>query len=163
MTLTVERLRERLLYWPDTGLFTWLIPPSFREAGDLAGYVNNAGYWVLHVDGQRYLGHRLAWLYMTGEWPTAHIDHINRVTDDNRWSNLREATRSENHANCKRYKNNTSGFKGVTYNARKRRWVARLNAKGRPVFCAYFKTPEAAHAAYVAAAQQYFGEFARAA
>lgn len=159
--LTAERLRERLDYDAETGVFTWRLPPPFRRPGDIAGYLNKVGYWILHVDGARHLAHRLAWLYMTGEWPSAHIDHINRHTEDNRWANLREATRTENHANCKRYKNNRSGFKGVCYFRPKKKWFAQISINGKRPFLGYFNTPEEAHAAYVEAAQKYFGEFAR--
>ena len=62
---------------------------------------------------EQYSAHRLARLYQTGWWPPAHIDHVNLDKADNRWSNLRAATRSLNGANRFRQANNSSGFKGV--------------------------------------------------
>lgn len=98
---------------------------------------------------------------MTGEWPADMIDHKNRDRTDNRWENLREATRSQNNAN--RRASSTHGFKGATFNRRQGRWMAQTKVNGKRVYLGYYDTPEEAHAAYVAAAERYFGEFARAA
>lgn len=98
---------------------------------------------------------------MTGEWPSADVDHKNRDRRDNRWENLRAATRSQNNAN--RVTTASHGFKGATYNKRQGRWAAQTKFKGKPVYLGYYDTPEEAHAAYLAAAERLWGEFARAA
>jgi hypothetical protein len=72
------------------------------------------------LTGVLYREHRLAWLYMTGEWPTHEIDHINGDRVDNRFCNLREATASENRWNSRKRVNNTSGYKGVSWDSAKR-------------------------------------------
>ena len=103
---------------------------------------------------------RLVWLYMYGCWPQVHVDHINRNTSDDRLENLREATRSENLANSKRNKKNTTGFKGVSRVGNiYRSYITRDRKR---VWLGNHKTAEAAHLAYLAKAQELYGEFARA-
>lgn len=116
---------------------------------------------TIDILGRRYLSHRLAWFYMTGEWPKKGLDHENTDPSGNRWPNLREATQRQNNGNARRAKHNKSGFKGVYWNKEKSCWTAQIK-KEKSTHLGYFKTPEAAHAAYVKAAQAWFGEFARA-
>lgn len=91
------------------------------------------------------------------------VDHIHGNTLDNRRSELRLATNAENSRNSKRPRNNTSGFKGVTWKKSIQRWIAQISIDGVNTHLGYFETPEAGHAAYCEAAKKYFGEFARAA
>jgi hypothetical protein len=160
---SAERLRELLHYDPATGIFTWLARANSRvHGGDVAGSVNGRGYRQIGIDGRKYRAHRLAFLYMTGEWPVEQIDHINGVTVDNRWANLRPADQSLNNANTSRSKRNTSGYKGVSWHATKRKWKAEIGVNGRRRYLGYFSDPAEAHAAYVTAAEHHFGSFARA-
>jgi hypothetical protein len=96
MTLTVERLRELLTYDPETGELRWRVTRRRAAKGSLAGTLNRNGYRNIEVEQRCYKAHRLAWLYVTGEWPKETIDHINCKRDDNRWANLRQATTAEN-------------------------------------------------------------------
>jgi hypothetical protein len=153
-TLTVERLRKILFYAPETGLFT-------RNIGGIAGSLRKDGYWWIMIDGQRYFSHRLAWFYMTGEWPIADLDHKNSNKSDNRWANLRQASRSQNNSNARIYKNNTSGFKGVSWHKARGKWVARIMVDKRSFSLGYFDSAEEAYSAYCIAAPKYHGEFAR--
>jgi hypothetical protein len=162
--LTAERLRELLHYDPSTGIFTWRVRRCGRAlVGATAGSLNADGYVHIRVDGGRYKAHRLAVLYMTGEWPVRDVDHENLCRSDNRWNNLRRATRSQNCANSRRPRNNTSGFKGVSWHGAGKAWVARVMVKGESRYLGLFDTPEAAHAAYSAAAMEAHGSFSRAA
>lgn len=120
------------------------------------------GYRHIQISGKKYLEHRLAWLLMTGDWPSS-IDHIDGNPANNKWDNLREATVSENQANSRMRVDNSSGYKGVCYNRRLRKWGASLSVGGDRIFLGLFGTPGDAHAAYWAAAQRHHGEFARAA
>lgn len=95
-TLTAARLRELLRYDANTGLFTWISGP---KAGQQVTKKGQAGYVRIYFDGKLFLAHRLAWLYVTGEHPRQHIDHINRVRDDNRIVNLRDVSTQENSKN----------------------------------------------------------------
>ena len=167
--LSAQRLREVLHYDPETGVFTWLARPvtthqvrtwNAKFVGSVAGSPNS-GYCGVRIRGRLFYAHRLAWLYMTGEWPAAEIDHINGDPKDNRWSNLRAATPKQNQANKRRQKNNTSGFKGVSWDKDAQNWRADIRVEYRHLALGYFNTPEEAHYAYCAAAKKHFGEFAR--
>lgn len=159
----LDRLRELLSYDPDTGLFVWRVNKrGHRKTGDIAGSLDKSGYWIIRLDQRNYPAHRLAWLYMTGEWPAHHIDHRDLDKANNRWANLRQATVSQNLANRRKYKNNQSGFKGVIWHARDKRWRADIRKNGKGYFLGNFRTPEEAHAAYRVAAERLYGEFARA-
>jgi hypothetical protein len=159
--LTRRRLRELLHYDPDSGEFHWRERTGyFIAAGRIAGGVNaHSGYRQIWVDGRIYPAHQLAWLYMAGRWCRPMIDHRDGDRANNRWNNLRRATRSENNANRGLQRNNRSGFKGVSLKSGK--WRARIRQNGRLHSLGSFPTPQAAHAAYAAAARKLFGEFAR--
>jgi hypothetical protein len=161
--ITAERLRELLHYDPETGVFTRRVNTRGARAGSVAGCVQPRGYCRVTVDGQYYPVHRLAWLYMTGEWSDAPmIDHINNDPSDNRWSNLREATSAQSRINTRRAKNNTTGYKGVVYLTRRRKYTARIMVNGRLLHLGHFDDPASAHAAYVFAAEKHYGQFAKA-
>ena len=111
--LTLDRLREVLSYDHETGIFTWLKFKAGVRCGSRAGYLGTSGYRRIRIDGEEYKSSRLAWLYMTDEWPKNLIDHINTDKSDDRFSNLREATVSQNGANRLAQRNNRIGIKGV--------------------------------------------------
>lgn len=167
--LTASRLREALVYDPETGLFSWRPKPgktkherawNTRYAGSEAGATNAVGYRQVQIDGRIYLAHRLAWLYMTGEWPTDDIDHQDRVRTNNQWSNLRAATRTQNNGNAALRRDNTSGVKGVYWHQGKGKWHARIKCSGIDLSLGYHSSLRAAAAAYAKAAKDMFGEFA---
>lgn len=107
------------------------------------------------------MAHRLAWLYVYGEWPDAEIDHINGNTGDNRISNLRPATRAQNGANRGRQTNNASGVKGVCWHAQSGKWRAMIRISGKSRHLGLFNDIGAAAAAYARATVNRNGEFAR--
>ena len=114
--LTQERLKEVLNYDPETGVFVWVVKPSKSiKIGNVAGSDHTTGYRHIAINRKIIKSHRLAWLYMTGAFPPDQIDHINRIRNDNRFVNLRAVTRSENQHNSGKRKNNTAGYKGVSY------------------------------------------------
>jgi len=122
--LTAERLRELLTYEPDTGVFRWRVPAGrwlSIPAGSLVGF-SHKGYWRICIEGRFYKASRLAWLYMTGEWPVHQIDHRNRVKSDDRWENLRDVTCQINNLNKGKSKNNTSGQTGVWWSKSRQKW-----------------------------------------
>ncbi|WP_221899404.1 HNH endonuclease [Xanthomonas sp. GW] len=110
----------------------------------------------IKVDGHEYLAHRLAWLYQEGKWPADQIDHVNGLTWDNRWANLREANSQQNGQNRALNRNSTSGFIGVTWCKRRRCWQADIKIRGRNVWLGYFDTAEQAADARIRAQQQIF-------
>lgn len=125
--ITQSELKELLHYDPETGVFTWLISVSNVKTGAIARDYSH-GYLRVSIKGKRYYGHRLAWLYMTGEWPKHQIDHINHVRCDNRFKNLRCATNSENHKNTPRRKDNKTGITGVSWEKAHKRWVVQITS-----------------------------------
>jgi len=143
-------LRELLFYDSETGIFTWLVKrPGWLKVGDGAGYLLE-GYRVISLHGRQYKAHRLAWLYMTGSWPEEEIDHKNGKRADNRWSNLRLATRSLNKQNMRKARSdNQVGLLGVSPN--RKNFQAEIRLNGRGYYLGTFRTPEAAHAAYLRA------------
>jgi hypothetical protein len=160
--VTRARLRELLHYDEDTGEFRWRKRMSKTvRAGDVAG-CTGAGRRRIGIDGRTYAAHHLAWFYMTGRWGRPTIDHRDGNPSNNRFSNLRPATSSQNNANRGRPGRNTSGFKGVSPSGGPKKWKASIRKNHQKIHLGYFATPAAAHEAYLAAARKLFGEFARA-
>jgi hypothetical protein len=162
--LTAERLRELLSYDPETGIFTWIARPALcNRIGAMAGSFDTRGYLRIQIDGRGHKYHRLAWLYVNGEWPKKGLDHINGVKDDNRICNLREATDSQNAANCAARPCNTSGFKGVYLESRSKtqKWRARVQVSGKLRNFGSFTDQTTAMIAYNFAALKHYGKFAR--
>lgn len=157
--LTQSLLREYLQYDTGAGEFIWLQGPY---TGKVAGTVNSEGYISICLRRKIYRAHRLAWLYMTGAWPEATVDHINRDRSDNRWANLRQATPSQQNRNRPVLPANRAGLKGVIAH-KNGRFYARITVNGKREYSGGFQTAEEAHAAYVARSEQLFGEFAHAA
>lgn len=152
--LTAKRLRELLDYDPATGVMTWRNRPQkngqpWARSGKPAGNVNTDGYRHIFLSAYGSLSvSRLAWLHATGTWPTHQIDHINGVVDDNRIANLRDVSIMDNLHNQRRaHKQNKSGFLGVT--TMKGGYVASIQVARKRIYLGWFKTPNAAHAAYI--------------
>src|SRR5665213_3032102 len=112
--LTVEEVTGILDYDHKTGIFRWINRSGQggrNPAGSRAGGLNKEGYRYIWINGTFYRACRLAVLIMEGRWPKHQVDHINRDTGDDRWGNLREAKQSQNKANGKKYRNNSTGLK----------------------------------------------------
>ena len=157
---TQEEIKSSLIYTPDTGIFYWRKTLTSRAIeGKVAGRINDLGYCVIGLAGQKLLAHRLAWIYMTGSLPNESIDHINSVRNDNRWANLRIADRYGQAHNQKIRKSNSTGKKGV-YSVRGKFSAAiRANGSGVIRLGEYETLDEAAHA-YNRAAIHLHREFA---
>jgi hypothetical protein len=158
MLILHERLLEILHYEPETGIFTWRNRRKFSRCGKITGYLTEKGYVKINTHGKLYFAHRLAWFYMTGVWPI-EIDHINRIRSDNRWCNLRNATRIENSRNMGISKNNKSGFKGVRWNTQNHKWQAKAKVNGKHIYLGFFTSIEDAAMAYKTFAEKIHGEF----
>lgn len=159
--LTLEQLKELLTYEPKTGLFRWVKSARGRHAGAVAGSPYNRGYINISIGARaekvRIYAHVLAWFYMTGEWPTQDVDHINRIKGDNRWENLRQLPRRENQQNrTQAMSNNTTGLLGAYPMKRSKtgRFFSTIFVDGSAKYLGSFDTAEQAHAAYLAAKRE---------
>lgn len=157
-----QRLLELIHYDPDTGVMTNRIRRGRKSLiGKSIGWRAADGYCYAMIDGETYALHRLIWFYVTGEF-IPYVDHKDRVRDNNRWYNLRSATKSQNSANSPG-KGAKSGFKGVNYRASRaslKKYQARIRVNGKLIFLGWFATGEEAARAYDAAACEHFGAFA---
>jgi hypothetical protein len=158
--ITQSELKELLHYNPETGVFTWRV--SYRRArkGGVAGAGDGSGYVRIKINRTPYKAHRLAWFYMTGAWPERDMDHRNRVRSDNRWANLRQATRGENNWNTPIRADNKSGVKGVCWDTRSCRWRTSLWISGKQQCLGLFNTLEEAARVVCAAREKHHGAFA---
>ncbi len=161
MELTQVYLRSILEYDSTGGVFRWKEDRRRGIKGRIAGTLRDKGAIRILIDGKGYYAHRLAWLYMYGQWPKDQIDHKDLNRANNAISNLREASNGQNQANSRKYKNNKSGYKGVHYKKKIRRWIAQIKYNGSNRYIGCFCSPEEAHLAYTEAAKQFHGEFAR--
>lgn len=155
--VTADVVRSILNYDPLTGEFTWKVDRPRRKAGDKAGCPHSRGYWQIMIGRRPYLCHRLAWLYVQGEWPSSEIDHCDGDKTNNAISNIRLCTRSQNLAN----RPTSIGLKGASFSNEKRKWRAQITVEGECRHIGYFENEEAAHRAYCVAAEKSFGAFAR--
>lgn len=158
--ITHQRLREALSYSPVVGVFEWRIAGRRIRKGFLAGSVGSGGYVRIRIDGKTYQAHRLAWLYMTGDWPDCQIDHVDGDRSNNAFNNLRPATQLENSCNMKRTIANTSGEKGVFFCRNSCKWWAVIRMRGKYVFRRSFASLDEASDAIRAARKALHGDFA---
>jgi len=142
--LTQELLKEFVNYNQETGIFRHIKARKGVKLYSIAGTLCRTGYINISVNGKIYQSHRLAWLYVYGEWPEKHLDHINGNPSDNRIANLRLADISENARNKKLFKNNTSGVKGVTWDKYKFKWKAYVGFNRKLISLGYFDSIEEA-------------------
>ena len=165
--LNADYVRSILDYDANTGVFRWRrredVADSWNAkfAGKIAGNVNIGGYLRIGINNRHCYGHRLAWLVCNGEWPSTGIDHIDGNTLNNRISNLRLATYSENGQNRLAQRNSSSGYKGVYWHSRRKVWESKIQLGKKQSHLGYFHDIENAKRAYQEAEEMYFGEFRR--
>lgn len=153
-------LSDMLNYDPETGVITWKVNRGPVHVGAVAGYHHKRdNYLYVKAGKYRYPAHRLAWFLHYGKWPDGVIDHINGNGLDNRLVNIREATSGENQHNMRLNRNNTSGFKGVSYDKLNRKWMAHVKLGGKFINLGRFTTVEEADAAARAGRERLHREF----
>lgn len=156
------RLLELAHYDRLTGLFTLKIQRGKHPIGMILGTLHHTGYIIIGLDQVNYQASRLAWFYVTGEWPSYILDHEDRCRSNNRWLNLRPATDALNRANS--VSSGQAGAKGVTlrqrYKTGKPRWVAQISHAGHVLHLGNFDAKDEAAGAYSEVAIKLFGEFA---
>ncbi len=149
MNITASRVRELFDYNPETGIFTRKVRTAMRtKIGDIVGNRDSYGYLQVSVDGKLCLLHRLAWLYVYGNFPSGKIDHIDRCKTNNAISNLRDVTHKENMRNLPIFKTNTSGYAGVHQRKDNGRFTAHISCNGQKRFLGNYDSAESASSAY---------------
>ncbi len=144
--LTQEELKQILDYNPETGIWIWKVVKSRRvKIGEKAGTIHPSGYRHIIINGKNYSSSRLAFFYMTGRWPNPEIDHKNRIRNDDRWENLREATSNINNFNKKKIGNQNLP-KGVSKHQNK--FQAQVQINGKRYYLGIYDTPEEASRTY---------------
>lgn len=129
-------------------------------AGKEAGSDRGRNRYQVYLDGHFLQRSHVVWVICTGNWPTKEVDHRNRNSGDDRFKNLRLATHSQNGANRRRSKHNTSGVKGVCWHKRKNKWHAQIRVNTKRLHLGYFTSLSVAQQAYISATKRYFGVFA---
>ena len=152
----MKNIKEYLSYNPDTGIFIWIKKPSKKmKVGSVAGTKHHKGYIHVGYKGKIYQAHQLAWFFMYGEIPLYEIDHIDKFKDNNRIENLRLDINRENEQNNSKPRiDNTSGFRGVHWCERDKKWVAQIKINGKKIHLGSYDKPEEAHAAYLSAKKE---------
>ena len=156
--LSAKELRRLLDYNPESGIFTRLIQRSNMKVGSVAGSIYPDGYAYIMINRERFLAHRLAWLYMTGSLPQMEIDHIDRDRSNNSWVNLRSVSTQQNSFNRSMQSNNKTGYKGVSFSKRENKFRAVITLNGKLHHLGYFSTAEEASQCYQKASLNLHGE-----
>ena len=157
--LTVDLLNHLFKYDKETGELRWDVKKQGVAHGAIAGTTDSQGYRIIKVNLKSYKAHRLVYLMHKGYLPKT-LDHINNNRSDNRIENLRAVSAGQNQHNRKLNTNNKSGYKGVSWATRERKWNARINLEGKLVFLGYYNTPEEADKVVRAAREELHGSFA---
>ncbi|MEO1538495.1 MAG: HNH endonuclease signature motif containing protein [Pseudomonadota bacterium] len=179
MTVEPSVLRKLLKYDRNTGKLFWLkrLPEMFTDGRRAAEHqcadwnrryagkeaftaCNTDGYHHGKIMGKLYKAHRVIWALESGSWPSSCIDHKNKDRTDNRFDNLREATRAENSRNRSALAGSSSKYLGVSWCKMNEKWLARIEVNGRQLSLGSFLSEAQAAKAYDAAAVKHFGEFA---
>jgi hypothetical protein len=172
--ITPEMVSQSLIYNPITGEFIWKKRPiehfpnervakiwNTKWSGKKAGNDHKSGFTQISIFNVRFRANKVAVAIVTGKWPSYEVDHKNLNPHDNRWENLRIATRSENGRNRRKQKNNTTGYKGACYDKSRGKYISIIAVNGVQKNLGRFDTAEQAHEAYCKAAAELHGEFAR--
>ena len=143
--ITLSELSNILKYDPDTGVFIWRITHHRIKFGQPAGTKQQARNCVqICIAKKMYKAHHLAFLFMTGSFPSGVVDHINGNGFDNRWINLRDVSQAINCRNCKLSKNNTSGVTGVYFDKSRSKWFAQIKVDRNVISLGRFDSIEEA-------------------
>lgn len=146
--ITQSELKDIMTYDSESGLFKRITSKNIRK--EYAGSLHHSGYLSVVIKYKNYLLHRLAWLYMTGEYPHAEIDHIDGNKINNRFNNLRKASPQQNQQNrYKAHKQNITGLLGAHYNKANNNYRARIMMNRTEIYIGTFNTAEEAHEAYL--------------
>ena len=145
--ISSEILKKYLKFNSETGLFTWIYLNKIRKNNNLAGTIIKQGYIRITLNKKAYFAHRLAWLYIHGEFPKGQIDHINGIRNDNRIDNLRIVTARQNNQNQKIHRE--GHLVGTSYDKTRNKWIAKIEINNKNINLGRFETQQEAHEAYL--------------
>lgn len=159
---SIETIEHFLKYDPETGDITWRVPAAHRiKAGQTAGSRNAKGQVVIRLQGHLLKGHIVAYVLMTGKWPTGVVSQKDGKRDNNRWSNLEHITESQQAWLHSEAPPNATNFRGVREDKKRRKYEAVIKEGGKRRRLGRFNTPEEASQAYEAERKRIRGEHYR--
>lgn len=159
-----ETFASALIYDPASGSIVSRVPRGPWPAGRIVGGVfrPNAGtlYWRIKFAGGSYLAHRVAWLLHEGAWPDGEIDHADGDGLNNRWDNLRLASRSEQCRNVRPARSNVTRCIGVSFHKGTGKYMVRGRLDGREKYLGVYATVEEAASVSREFRVAHYGRFA---
>lgn len=161
LLLTQDDLKKILRYDSETGDFYWVSIGCGVSFGKKAGTIEKNGYKKIMIKRKFYMSHRLAFLWMIGEWPTYQVDHIDMNKGNNKWDNLRNASHGQQQCNRSIQRNNSSGYKGVSFNKKHKKWCSFIRVEGKNMNLGNFDDIELAALVYSEASYKYHREYGR--
>ena len=146
--MTQSRLKELLHYDPETGVFVWKVAHPRVRAGGRAGSISSRGYVRIRISGKDYWAHRLAWLYIHGDFPKNEVDHKDGDKTNNRIDNLRDCTHAQNHQNRVSMPGSSSKYPGVSWYKNSKKWRAKIVLHGKDKYLGLYESEVDAYKAY---------------
>lgn len=158
--LTYEKAHQLFEYLPNGELIRKITTSPRAIKGMIVGFIGKRGYKNFSIDGQKYYNHRMVWFLHHGYMPR-YIDHIDGDPLNNKIENLRVCNLSQNLCNSTKRKDNTSGYKGVSWFKPQKKWRARISMYGKEHHFGYFDEIEKAINAVKIGRIKIHQEFAR--
>ena len=159
MKLPIPSFHELFSYDQSTGNIYQKKKRPKVQVGGLAGAITPKGYRYIQAQGCKYPAHHLVWFFETGSFPILFIDHIDGNKLNNHFSNLREVTTKQNNEHRGKQKNNSSGYKGVTFNKRLNKFIAQIQHNSKQLHIGTFETALEASNAYEQMAKSLFSHY----
>ncbi len=152
--LTQEELKQLLEYDPATGKWRWLIKRAHNcKDGWFNGHVSKTGYHTIRIQNKLYKCSRLAWLWMTGNFPEHLIDHIDGNKLNDCFSNLRDVPQRVNAKNRNNFVGKT--LPGTCYDKQRNKYSAQITVDYKNIALGRYTTELEAHKAYLKAKEIY--------
>ena len=159
--ITAEYVNEYLTYDASSGNLYQRKKRPKVQVGNIAGGITTKGYRYIQLGNRKYPAHHIVWLLETGTFPIKQLDHIDGNKINNHFSNLREVSNKQNTENRGKQRNNKSGYKGVSFNTRLKKYVAQIQHNSIPIYIGVFHTAHEAHLAYEKKAKELFTHYSR--
>jgi len=156
--MVTQELLHNLFEYKDGFLIRKTTVSHNAKQGDVIHQIEPRGYVVVLINGKTYKVHRLIFLMHHGYLPEK-IDHIDCNKTNNKIENLRPATHTQNLQNRPKYRNNTSGLKGVSFHKKTSKWQSSIRIAGKQKYLGIFESKEDAYSVYCDACKKNHGSF----